>query len=213
MRSVLAIGLLASLMLAGCASSPTPSGTQGAPGDDDATTKAAETRASSNPPSTSSKPASGTTTAPTSGPSTTAGPAPNSTEPSGPKEHAVSEEGYLGASVGTPLSGYLTLGSDRWFRQDINGTVTGADLTMTWTAAAPTLERLLLTFTPIEVDGESESYTGEQYQVEGTSPLHLAVSGLSLQHTTYTVTAWWADDNRAGPAQDFTIEGTIFHQA
>ncbi|MCA1810938.1 MAG: hypothetical protein LC623_02880 [Halobacteriales archaeon] len=198
MRALLLAALLASAsLLSGCASRPAAEPTDEAP--------AGSGESAAGP--------DGTSTASTTG-AASHSPAEAPAKPAAPKTTAVAESGNLPPCAGSPSNGPMpcnvVFGDERWFRQDIEGTVLSADLTLTWTAADPTMANLKLSFTPIkEVSGGGEQFTGDTRSIDGPSPLHLALDGLGWTEGTYTIAVWWSGDVAAAPQQDFKVEGSI----
>lgn len=101
---------------------------------------------------------------------------------------------------------------DRWFELSLEGTVTGAELTMTWEATNPTMETLLIGFGPLEGSGGNSHASSEAIYATGSSPLTLTIEDVDWATGEYVVWAWWDPDTdpQASPMdQAFEIEGTI----
>lgn len=200
---LLALLALLTLLFAGCASRPdSPSGTEN-PASPDATQTDFAPPASSKGQSASA-------------PTSQTDPAPKL------KTLPISVDGKLcPASAGIPaqtMAGLcLVVGGkavqDRWFHQDIPGTVVGADLTMTWTPSPGASTALQLTFSPVTAVNGGERMTEDRRSVSGDGPLRLELSGLDWKSGAYTVAAWWGGDLAYTPTgQDFHIAGTITYQ-
>lgn len=133
-------------------------------------------------------------------------------------ERAVHENGTLPRTVSSgaagPFVGVVAGSVDRWFEVDLNGTVTGANLTMTWDPAGPGMDSLMLAFGPREEDSDGTYATEKTKKVTGTSPLELSLEDLDWTKGTYVVYAWWDPEQTAVVSpedQVFTIEGTVDH--
>lgn len=101
---------------------------------------------------------------------------------------------------------------DRWFELSLEGTVTGAELTMSWEPTNPTMETLLVGFGPLTETNGNRHATNDAVYVTGTSPLTLAIEDVSWTMGDYVVWAWWdpETDPQASPVdQPFEIDGTI----
>jgi hypothetical protein len=130
-----------------------------------------------------------------------------------PSSISIAEKGNLPPCAGAPsqpMPPCTLLGGKRWFRHDApHRKVTGADLTLTWTATNPTMANLKFAFSPIAETSSGEQFTGDSRIVEGPSPLRLNLSGLGWTEGLYTIAVWWSGDVVASPQQDFQIDGSI----
>lgn len=101
---------------------------------------------------------------------------------------------------------------DRWFELSLEGTVTGAELTMTWEATNPTMETLLIGFGPLENAGGNSHASSKAIYATGSSPLTVTIEDVDWASGDYVVWAWWdpGTDPQASPMdQTFEIDGWI----
>lgn len=118
------------------------------------------------------------------------------------------------AAVTCQGSDLPTSGSgETWFEPKLDGKLVGADLTLTWTAATPLTEELLLGIAYEKDDGEMDWIVAT-----GPSPLVLSESGLDLPAETVKFVYVNPYKCQGGPVpviacygveQAFTIEGTL----
>lgn len=95
------------------------------------------------------------------------------------------------------------------FQQD--GTLVGANLTVQWTPASPTMDTLQVRLAPVSDCGIAGDlcFEATPVQAEGPSPLVLAAEGLAWTHGDYAVILEWTGDVEASPEQPFTLSGDV----